>query len=89
MAAHDPDAIWVVKRDGTAPQAVYTLPQGLKSAEVMWSDDGSAILCQYGYDDEEKSLVLIDAGGDGETGLLDALPYWWHPSFWPQWGAQG
>jgi DNA-binding SARP family transcriptional activator len=86
--AHDPEAVWVVECDGTAPEAVYPLPPGLKSAEVMWSHDGSAILCQHGRDGEERRLVLVDAGGDGEIGVLDTLPYWWHPSFWPQWDAE-
>lgn len=78
--------IWVINHDGTAPRAVRSLAPQPKSAEVLWSDDGQKILCVHGYEGGETRLLLINASGAGEPSTLDRLPYWWHPTFWPQWG---
>lgn len=83
-----PEAVWVVSRDGAAAREVYSLPQGLIGAEVLWSDDGQAILCNYAREGEERELRLVEIGADSATRTVDSLPYWWHPTFWPQWGAK-
>jgi DNA-binding SARP family transcriptional activator len=82
-----PEEIWVINRDGTAPHAVHPLAPQPKFAEVLWSDDGQKILCVYGYESGETRLLLISASGAGEPSTLDRLPYWWQPTFWPQWGG--
>jgi DNA-binding SARP family transcriptional activator len=81
-----PEEIWVIDRDGTNSRVVYSLAPQPKSAEVLWSDDGQKILCIHGYEGGETQFLLVDASGAGEPSTLDRAPYWWHPTFWPQWG---
>jgi DNA-binding SARP family transcriptional activator len=81
-----PEEIWVINRDGTDSRVVYSLSPRPQSAEVLWSDDGQKILCAHKYEDKGAVFLLISASGTGEQSTLDRLPYWWHPSFWPQWG---
>jgi len=77
--------IWVINRDGTAPRVVHTLDGRLDYADVFWDHDGRGIVCAHGYAGEEQRLILIDAAGAGEPFLIDELPFWWVPNYWPQW----
>ena len=54
-------------------------------AGVFWDVDGRGIVCVQVFVDEETRLLLIDAEGIGEPYLIDELPLWWAPDYWPQW----
>ena len=77
--------VWVINRDGTAPQVVHAFERRPDYAGVFWSPDGRGIVCAHAYDGEEMRLLLISADGIGEPHLIDELPFWWLPNFWPQW----
>jgi Tol biopolymer transport system component len=81
-----PEEVWVVNRDGADPRVVHSFEWQSDQAEVLWSDDGQKILCAHRYEDKETTL-LISASGVGEPSTMDRLPYWWHLTFWPQWGG--
>jgi DNA-binding SARP family transcriptional activator/Tol biopolymer transport system component len=85
--AGQPQALWVVSREGAAPEELYLLPQGFDSVELLWSDDGEALLCNHAYEGGERMLLLFEMGRHGETSTVDRLPYWWRPTFSPQWGG--
>jgi DNA-binding SARP family transcriptional activator/Tol biopolymer transport system component len=81
-----PDEIWIVNRDGTDPRTLHAFERQVDQVEVLWSDDGRKILCVHRRKDEEATFLLINTTGVGEPITLDRMPYWWHPTFWPQWG---
>ena len=77
--------VWIINRDGTAPQAVHAFERRPDHATVYWSHDGRDIVCEHTYDGEGTRLLLINADGIGEPYLIDELPFWWMPDHWPQW----
>jgi DNA-binding SARP family transcriptional activator len=86
MPVSAPEEIWVINRDGTDPRMVHAFEGQVDQLEVLWSDDGQKILCVHRREGEETTLLLVNATGVGEPTTLDRLPYWWHPTFSPQWG---
>jgi DNA-binding SARP family transcriptional activator len=79
------DEVWVINRDGTAPRVVHTFERQPDNADVFWDQAGREIVCARTYDGEGTRLLLIDADGVGEPYLIDELPFWWLPNYWPQW----
>jgi DNA-binding SARP family transcriptional activator len=79
------EEVWVINRDGTAPQVLHTFERRPDYAEVYWDHSGRDIVCAHAYADEGPRLLLIDAAGTGEPYLIDELPLWWAPNYWPQW----
>jgi Tol biopolymer transport system component len=79
------EKVWIINRDGTDPRAVHTFERRPDLAKVYWGHDGREIVCSHEYHGEEMRLLLIDAAGVGEPYLIDELPFWWIPSYWPQW----
>jgi Tol biopolymer transport system component len=79
------EEIWVINRDGTAPQVIHTFERRPDTAEVYWNYEGREIVCAHEYAGEGLRLLLIDAAGVVEPHLIDELPLWWAPDHWPQW----
>jgi DNA-binding SARP family transcriptional activator len=83
-----PEEVWIINRDGTDLRAVHSFDWQMDHAHVLWSDDGQEILCVHGREGEKARLILVSASGTGESNTMDKLPYWWQPTFWPQWGGE-
>ena len=79
------EKVWIINRDGTGPRTVHTFERRPDLAKVYWGHDGREIVCSHEYHGEEMRLLLIDAAGVGEPYLIDELPFWWLPNYWPQW----
>jgi len=79
------EKVWVINRDGIAPQVVHVFERRPDYATVYWTHDGQEIVCAHTYDGEGTRLLLINADGVGEPHLIDELPFWWMPDYWPQW----
>lgn len=80
-----PEAVWVINGDGSEARVVHTFERRPDHAGVFWDVDGRGIVCAQVFGDEETRLLLIDAEGIGEPYMIDELPLWWAPDYWPQW----
>jgi serine/threonine-protein kinase len=79
--------VWVVNRDGSDARVVYTASSDWLT--VAWSPNGLEVACWHWNESAERHEgVLVSADGSGEPETLDEVPYWWRPSFWPQWASQ-
>jgi DNA-binding SARP family transcriptional activator len=80
--------VWVVNRDGTAPQAIYSFGRPVApEANLAWSPDGRQIVCCYKEEGAMEEIMLINVDGSGELQMLREVPCSWFPDFWPQWGG--
>jgi dipeptidyl aminopeptidase/acylaminoacyl peptidase len=81
--------VWMINRDGTVAQAVYSFKQPLVGQSLTWDQEGEHIACHCVFDGgENKNLLFYADGVSGEPLRIDMLPYLWFPNFWPQWARQ-
>jgi Tol biopolymer transport system component len=84
--APGPREIWVINRDGTAPQVVYSFERPLDWVDGAWSPDGQQMACRY-WDGSEHRALLINTDGSGEPKVIDEIPWSWFRNFWPPWSG--
>jgi DNA-binding SARP family transcriptional activator len=80
-----PHEIWVVDRQGAAPQMVGAFEFPLAETALVWDPQGQNLAFRLTAQDREETL-LVAAGGTGEPVAIDTIPPSWFPSFWPRWG---
>jgi len=82
-------SVWVINQDGTNPRRIYQFQILLwEFYGLAWSPDGKSVGIWYEVK-ETSGLqgLLLDATGNSTPQPIDwAIPIWWTPDFWPQWG---
>jgi Tol biopolymer transport system component len=84
-------SVWVINQDGSGLKNIYQLDRPIWwMGGLVWSPDGKSIGIWYAEEEGDELIgLLLDPDGNADSQSIDwAMPVWWTPAFWPQWGIK-